>query len=811
MRCKFCGSTSIHAAEENKNFSYGKAAAGTVVFGPVGAVAGLSGKKIKGYRCAQCGSFMERPMDNITESLVNDAIYKAKSGDRFSMYEYYKQQYPNIESVTLNNTGSSEKTIDVHRNNSENIMSAQTADNEKAVLKREYTYGYWQPDSPIYVQKVLINTKNGEDLLSLKMINQANKTIRSLYLQVTVVDDAGDQIVTKKCVYQGVNTKVGEKFPEDRAFGLGTDLAYRVDLFLEKAVFDDDSVWRGNDDATLIKIEMPDEIDEKTFPRYKYLVKAYEELTGKTILKWLRFHKDKLLALPRYIPVKENDYWICTCGMPVQTGKKCPVCNCEYDELQRIMSQETLIEAQRKEVKDRAANRAQETSAKYNEILRTDELREQEIKENTYRKSLNDKNEGTIDSITKAIAGFGGLIGYKDSKDQIEACQKLLKEKKEEEERQAEIQRKEAEEKSKRNTKTAMIAAAIIAICLAGFFVATNVIIPNAKYNAAVKLMENGEYDAAIDAFEAMNGYKDSSNQITECKYRSAVELMDKEEYSEARREFQRLGEYKDSKERVSQCEELDKEKRYLDAVALMESGDYVEAYDALKKLYGYKDSSELADSIEHEYEKSEINAKNIGDTVYFGKYDYDPDTKAVDRISWIILAKENNKALLVSEYILDCIPFGSHTDDYDETNWESCTLRNWVNTDFYDEAFSEGEKSSIEETTLSTIAYDYDSGEQVADLETKDKVFIFSSNEADKYFKSQWDRECWSSKLAQGKGIVRDSYSNGCWWLRSPAKSRNFYPEFVHSNGEIDRIGVQVIADNLGVRPAIWVDLGSD
>lgn len=633
---------------------------------------------------------------------------------------------------------------------------------------------YYSSKCPVVLcaYAVLLDSKMKKYVAQLKLRNCGSEVISSVSVVVRAYDHF-DEVAEEINGYQyvGVNVKQGEEFGTKSLIPLSKKVKIkRLEVAVNKIVFSNGSTWDSENGELL---------DNRLEPQD--LASIYSD-------KDIENYRFMLNSKMKYVPYQKGMLWICSCGEINYGGESCYSCGVDKAKVFDYIIKERLNSA---------------------------------LLDPKYNNGIELKKQQSIESLKAAITIFEELGDYKDSKEQISLCkqeidsiQKEIEAKKREEERLAEIQRKEAEEKSKRNTKTAMIVAAIIAICLAGFFVVTNVIIPNAKYNAAVKLMENGEYDAAIDAFEAMNGYKDSSNQITECKYRSAVELMDKEEYSEARREFQRLGEYKDSKERVSQCEELDKEKRYLDAVALMESGDYVEAYDALKKLYGYKDSSELADSIEHEYEKSEINAKNIGDSVYFGKYDYDPDTKAVDRISWIILAKENNKALLISEYILDCIPFGSHTDDYDETNWESCTLRNWVNTDFYDEAFSEGEKSAIEETTLSTIAYDYDSGEQVADLETKDKVYILSADEAEKYIKSNSDRSCWSSKLAQSKGIVMDEYANGCWWLRSPQRSKSFFPEFVDSKGEIPfyglSIGASVLA-NYGVRPAIWVDLGNN
>lgn len=42
-------------SESNDGFSYKKAALGTIVFGAVGAVAGINGKKTVTYKCDRCG------------------------------------------------------------------------------------------------------------------------------------------------------------------------------------------------------------------------------------------------------------------------------------------------------------------------------------------------------------------------------------------------------------------------------------------------------------------------------------------------------------------------------------------------------------------------------------------------------------------------------------------------------------------------------------------------------------------------------------------------------------------------------------
>ncbi len=55
--CPSCGSLFDwkYVGSQKAGFSYGKAAVGTIMFGAVGAVAGLDGKKQSVYRCSKCG------------------------------------------------------------------------------------------------------------------------------------------------------------------------------------------------------------------------------------------------------------------------------------------------------------------------------------------------------------------------------------------------------------------------------------------------------------------------------------------------------------------------------------------------------------------------------------------------------------------------------------------------------------------------------------------------------------------------------------------------------------------------------------
>ena len=61
---------------------------------------------------------------------------------------------------------------------------------------------------------------------------------------------------------------------------------------------------------------------------------------------------------------------------------------------------------------------------------------------------------------------------------------------------------------------------------------------------------------------------------------------------------------------------------------------------------------------------------------VTFGSYEQDNDlTNGKEDIEWLVLARDENKALLISRYSLDNQPYSEHTE---EVPWENCSLRKW-------------------------------------------------------------------------------------------------------------------------------------
>lgn len=235
--------------------------------------------------------------------------------------------------------------------------------------------------------------------------------------------------------------------------------------------------------------------------------------------------------------------------------------------------------------------------------------------------------------------------------------------------------------------------------------------------------------------------------------------------------------------------------------------------------------------------EYSEDTTVDNMDTVTFGSY-YQSNASNKEPIEWIVLDKQGDKYFLLSKYILDCKCYNNICK---EVTWESCTLRNWLNTIFINQAFSGSEKNNIENTnvvnndTIIAVSETVVSGGN----NTKDKIFCLSTDEAKKYFnKSTQDKRFGTKGTsyalsvdnggnhlqvlrngqqiggASGGGVWEFDSStdwmkgNGQFWLRSPG-GYEATAGFVSVEGALGG-EESVNANHIGVRPALWLNLSS-
>ena len=90
----------------------------------------------------------------------------------------------------------------------------------------------------------------------------------------------------------------------------------------------------------------------------------------------------------------------------------------------------------------------------------------------------------------------------------------------------------------------------------------------------------------------------------------------------------------------------------------------------------------------------NDISTVETGGIILFGQY---PQTQegAYRPIEWVVMQRdpEMHTLMLLSKRILDFRQFNERNKG---TNWEKCTLRTWLNEEFFSAAFNEEEKNVI-------------------------------------------------------------------------------------------------------------------
>lgn len=199
------------------------------------------------------------------------------------------------------------------------------------------------------------------------------------------------------------------------------------------------------------------------------------------------------------------------------------------------------------------------------------------------------------------------------------------------------------------------------------------------------------------------------------------------------------------------------------------------------------------------------LKKASVGDVVYFGSYVQNAtENGRKETIEWIVLAREGDRILVISKYALDC-------RKYNLTNmrvtWESCSLRKWLNGAFLNTAFSAAEQAMIPAVTVSADenpSFDSNPGNS-----TTDQVFLLSIAEAEKYVRSNNVQQCQGTAYCYAQGTYKGSNEKCIWWLRS-AGFGNSCAALVDVDGYVNDTGDLVSCNDIAVRPALWINVGS-
>ena len=173
--------------------------------------------------------------------------------------------------------------------------------------------------------------------------------------------------------------------------------------------------------------------------------------------------------------------------------------------------------------------------------------------------------------------------------------------------------------------------------------------------------------------------------------------------------------------------------------------------------------------------------------------------------IVWDVLAEEGNRKLLLSRKAVAKRPY----HDADEpVSWETCSLRAWLNGDFFRAAFNDYEKQHILKIPVTADRNTYCNTD--AGNSTDDHVFLLSLPEVNALLRRKLSakRKC-DADPADAPDADNDNKAaddTGCvWWLRSPGSEKN-EAACVNGDGQISNFGLPANTPTIAVRPCIWV-----
>ena len=190
-----------------------------------------------------------------------------------------------------------------------------------------------------------------------------------------------------------------------------------------------------------------------------------------------------------------------------------------------------------------------------------------------------------------------------------------------------------------------------------------------------------------------------------------------------------------------------------------------------------------------------------VGDRVLFGTWEQDGDVSGgPEPIEWIVLDRDGDRALLLSRY-------GLAPGRELGKRWDVSPDRQWLNGNFFPQAFSPEEQSRIPETLIPAEEY---RGRRFGE-DTADRVFLLSREELEQYLPAFEDRVCPAAESFSEK--TRLTGPDCLWLLRSLEYSGFDYasPLVVGVSGRTVPLWIRTDARLIfALRPALWADVSA-
>ena len=181
-----------------------------------------------------------------------------------------------------------------------------------------------------------------------------------------------------------------------------------------------------------------------------------------------------------------------------------------------------------------------------------------------------------------------------------------------------------------------------------------------------------------------------------------------------------------------------------------------------------------------------------IGSVLSFGDY------------NWRVLDIQNNTALIITEEIIDQRPYH---DAYKDITWADCTLRKYLNGEFY-EKFNAADKSriiTVINKNLDNQWYGTKGGE-----DTEDNIFLLSLEEVCKYFGDSTSKlnnpgknqRYWFQRKDENNSNRLAKLHNKewawWWWLLSPVRVNVKAVYIFGTDGNIGIQGNNILKGNI-------------
>lgn len=260
---------------------------------------------------------------------------------------------------------------------------------------------------------------------------------------------------------------------------------------------------------------------------------------------------------------------------------------------------------------------------------------------------------------------------------------------------------------------------------------------------------------------------------------------------------------------------------------------DYDQSTDSTKWSYiyfgSYPQTQVWGDMLTLEIIKATYDSNNcavVNGTKYLKVRDASSDTGydyyMYEPIKWRVLHNNGSTLFVMADQALYGWEYDGQYDgttQYSPVTWNTCKLRRWLNSDFYEDAFNSREQDAIVAQTISNESnpmFYTDGGSP-----TLDKIYTLSCNEAknpnfgfNPTYHNSATRQIDASDFSW-HGKVRKYYNDdtkqfGCnWCLRTPG-AKEYNVLCAQSTGKIDPIGFSA-RNNYAVVPVMHIDLSSD